>query len=111
MLGPLGSDREAVKLAGEPDCEVADVYHLLHFALALSEDLPRFEGDEPPEVAFGDAEGVAELADDLAAFGGGNQLPLPEGCLGAAGGVFVFARRGGADGGEDAPVNGRDARQ
>ena len=73
--------------------------------------MPASERDEAPEVALGVAQGVAELADDLAAFGGGEELPLPEGFLGAVGGAFVFVRRGGADGGEDAAVNGRKAWQ
>jgi hypothetical protein len=60
---------------------------------------------------LGITQGVAELADDLAAFEGGDELPLLEGCLGAAGGVFVIVLGCGADGGEDATVNGRKARQ
>ena len=85
VLGPLGSDGEAVELAGEADGEVADVDHLLHFAFAFGEDLAGFEGDEAPEVALGVAQGVAELADDLAAFGGGDELPLLEGLPGRGG--------------------------
>ena len=111
MLGALGGDGQAVELAGEADGEVADVNHLLHFAFAFGEDFAGLECDEAPEVAFGVAQGVAELADDFAAFGGGDELPLLEGFLGAAGGAFVFVRGGGADGGEDAAVNGRKARQ
>jgi hypothetical protein len=108
---PFGSDGEAVELAGQSDSEVADVDHLLHFAFAFSEDLASFECDEAPQVVLGITQGVAELAEDLAAFGGGDKLPFLEGYLGAAGGAFEFFLTGGADGGEDATVNGRKARQ
>src|SRR5208282_6056018 len=111
MLGALGRDGEAVELAGEADGEVADVNHLLHFAFAFGEDLAGFECDEAPEIGFGVAQGVAELADNLAAFGGGDELPLLEGRLGAASGAFVFLRGGSADGGKEAAVNRRKAWQ
>jgi hypothetical protein len=60
---------------------------------------------------LGVAQGVAELADDLAAFGSRDELPFLEGLLGAAGGAFVFVSRGGANGRQDAAVNRRKARQ
>src|ERR1035441_10347383 len=108
MLRPLRRDGQPVKLAGQSDSEVADVNHLLHFTLAFGQDLPGLQGYEPPEIALGFAQGVAELADDLTALGSRNELPLLEGRVGAAGGAFVFVRRGSADGGEDATVNRRD---
>ena len=111
VLGALGGDGQAVELAGKADGEVADINHLLHFAFAFGEDLAGFECDEASEVALGLAQGVAELADDFAAFGGGKELPFLEGLLGAAGGAFVFGLGGGADGRQQAAVDGRNARQ
>ena len=111
VLRPLGGDGQPVELAREPDGEVADVNHLLHFAFAFGEDLAHLQRDEAPEVALGLAQGVAELADDLAALGGGHELPFAEGFLGAraarsySSGVAVRTR------GEDAAINGRDALQ
>ncbi len=111
VLGPLGGDGQTVELAGEADCEVADIDHLLHFAFAFGEDLAGFKCDEAPEVALGGAQGVAELADDLAAFGAGDQLPFTEGVVGAVGDAVVFGLGGGADGGQHAAVDGRTAGQ
>ena len=40
---PLRGDRQAVELARQADREVADVDHLLHFAVALGADLAHLE--------------------------------------------------------------------
>ena len=65
MLGPLGSDRETIELAGEPDREVADVDHLLDFPLAFGGDLAGFQGHQAAQIALGLAEGVAETGGRL----------------------------------------------
>src|SRR5207253_3252877 len=46
---PLAGNDLAVELARQPDREIADVDHLLHFALALFEDLAGLDRHEAPE--------------------------------------------------------------
>ena len=43
---PLGGERQAVELARQADREVADVDHLLHFAVAFGANLAHLERDE-----------------------------------------------------------------
>ena len=66
-LRPLAVHGQAVELARQADREVGDVDHLLHFALALGEDLADFEGDQAAQLVLVLAQLVADLADDLAA--------------------------------------------
>jgi hypothetical protein len=54
----------AIELPREPAGEVADVDHLLHFALALGGDLAHFERDESAKILLMFAQRVAELPDD-----------------------------------------------
>ena len=69
VAGPLGRDGQAVELAREADREVADVDHLLHFAVAFGADLAHLERDEFAERLLELAQRVAEIAHDLAALG------------------------------------------
>ena len=63
---PLGVHGEAVELAREPDAEVADVDHLLDFALSLGADLSHLEGDQVPEGLLELAQGVTKGNEDAA---------------------------------------------
>ena len=67
MVGPLGRDGEAMQLTRQPDREVADVDHFLHFAQAFLQELARLEGDEQAERALRVAQRVAVQPDELAA--------------------------------------------
>jgi len=55
MARTFCGDRQAVKLAGEADREVADVDHFLHFAETLGADLAGLDGDQAAEVVLGGA--------------------------------------------------------
>ena len=75
---PLAGDRQAVELPRQADGEVAHVDHLLDLALALRADLARLERDQQAEVRLLLAQGLADLADDLAADRRGDHPPGPE---------------------------------
>ena len=65
----LGGDRQAVELPRQADGEVADVDHLLHFALAFRADLAHLERDEVAERLLVLPQRIAEIAHELAALG------------------------------------------
>ena len=56
---------QAVQHARLPDGEVADVDHLLHFAVALGADLAHLERDQVAQRFLRFAQGVAEIANHL----------------------------------------------
>ena len=62
----LARHRGAVELAREPDGEVADIDHLLHFAPTLARHLPDLQGDELAQCLLVTSQLVAEPADELA---------------------------------------------
>src|SRR5205085_3281053 len=78
MAGALGGDGAAVELAGEPDCEVADVDHLLHLAEPFLRDLADLEGDERAERLLLAAKLLPEKPYKLAATRRGDGLPVRE---------------------------------
>ena len=82
VAGPLGVHGQAVELPREADGEVADVDHLLDLALALGADLAHLQRDQGAQGFLELPEGVSELADHLAALGGGKLAPAEEGLLG-----------------------------
>ncbi len=49
VLGTLGCDRQAVELARQADCEIADVDHFLDFAKTFGCDLADFDRHEATE--------------------------------------------------------------
>ncbi|MNL85033.1 hypothetical protein D3C87_2132010 [compost metagenome] len=52
MAGTLGGDRQAVKLAGQTDCEIADVDHFLDFAEPFGGDLAGFDRNQAAKVGL-----------------------------------------------------------
>jgi hypothetical protein len=62
---------KAIELAAKPYGKVADVDHLLHLAQALLGDFACLYAYQAAQLVFVVAEGVAYLADNLAALGGG----------------------------------------
>jgi len=66
VLGPLGRDGLAIKLAREAYREVADVDHLLHLAKSLGDDLAGFDGDQEAEIILGGAQFLTQQAHELA---------------------------------------------
>ncbi|SHU27503.1 Uncharacterised protein [Mycobacteroides abscessus subsp. abscessus] len=52
MSRALGGHGLAVQLPGEPDCELADVDHLLYLAEGLGDDLPGLDGDQLGQILF-----------------------------------------------------------
>jgi hypothetical protein len=46
MVAALRLDRQAVELAGQPNCEVADVDHLLHLAKGFGQDFARLQRNQ-----------------------------------------------------------------
>ena len=75
VVAPFGRDGAAIKLARQPDREVADVDHLLDLAKPLRDDLAGFERDQAAEIGFGGAQFFAEQADELAAPRRRNRAP------------------------------------
>ena len=102
MIGTFAGHRQPVELARESHREVADVDHLLDFALALGADLAHFEGDQCAERLLFLAQTLSELAHDLATAGRGDLAPIEEGAVGAVDDLVVF--------GLGDLVHGRDSR-
>eukprot|EP00047_Mylnosiga_fluctuans_P013855 m.33831 g.33831 ORF g.33831 m.33831 type:complete len:546 (+) comp5145_c1_seq1:34-1671(+) len=75
VAGALGRDDLARERAGQADSEVADVDILLHFALALSQNLAHLQRDQLAERLLLLAERVADLADNLATLGSRDLRP------------------------------------
>ena len=67
MILPLTGDGEAVKLARETGCEVADVDHFLNLALPLRLDFPGLNGDEAAKRGLGAAQFITKNSDEFAA--------------------------------------------
>ena len=67
MIWPLAGDGKAVELAGETDCEVADIDHLLDLALPLRQDFPGLNGDEAAKRDLGVAQFITKNSDEFAA--------------------------------------------
>src|SRR5262249_50461835 len=59
---PLAGNDLAVELARQADREIADIDHLLHFALTLLDDLAGFDRDEAAERGFVAAQFLGEEA-------------------------------------------------
>ncbi len=106
VVRPLGLHRVAVQLAREPYREVADVDHLLDFALSLSDDLSHFQADQLTEFMLVFAELVADLANDLAAPGSGHLAPLQKRSVGPNRDLLVFLLGDLADVRDPRPVDG-----
>ena len=81
---PLRAHRQAVELTREAGREVADVDHLLHFAVPLGADLPHLERHEIAERLLHLAQRVAQVAHELAALRRGRHPPRLEGGDGVA---------------------------
>ena len=79
VAGALGGDDKAVQLPREPDGEIADVDHLLHFAQTLRDDFADLERDEGAESLLRGAKLLAEEAHELAPPGRRNLAPGKKG--------------------------------
>ncbi len=90
----LGGDGQAVELPRQADGEVADVDHLLHFAVALRADLAHLEADEIAQRLLGGAQRLAEVAHELAALGRRRLAPRAEAGAGGRGHAVVGLGRG-----------------
>src|SRR5436305_2906684 len=93
MVPPLGLNGQAVKHSRLADGEVADVDHLLYFALAFGNDLAGLERDELTELRFQFAQGVPELTHGFAADWSRRNAPFLEGLLCARNRLLVFGAR------------------
>ena len=106
---PLGSDREAVELAREAHGEVADVDHLLHFAVAFLQDLAGLDRNQPAERGLLRAQFLPEEAQQLAAARRRHAAPRPERRGGGADLCLHVGRRIGAQHRELGAVDRRAA--
>ena len=79
VTGALGSNREAIQLAGKSNREVADVDHLLDLAKPLLHDFARLKRDQPSQGLLAPAQLLAEQADQFTPSWCGNVTPGPEG--------------------------------
>ena len=75
MPGALAGDGQAVQLARQPDGEIADVDHFLHFAQPFLQDLAGLDGHQPPERLLVRAHQLAEPAHQLTAPGRRHAAP------------------------------------
>src|SRR5438477_13123269 len=105
MSGALRWHRQAVKLPRQPDCEIADVDHFLHFPFAFSDDFARLEGDKPGQIGFGGAKGIAESPDRLPTNRRRSAAPFQERFLGACDCGVIILRVGFADAGDGFAVD------
>src|SRR5690606_27075219 len=96
MVRTFRDNGQPVELTRQTNRKVADVDHLLHFALAFSNDFSGFERDEEAEVFFGVAQRVAQLPDDFSAYWRRQQFPFFESTLSAFHRALVFGGRCGA---------------
>jgi predicted LPLAT superfamily acyltransferase len=75
MVGPLGRDRQAVKLARQANRKVANVDHFLDFAQALRKRLASFKGNKAPERLFVRAQHFTQAAHQFATHRCGHIAP------------------------------------
>ncbi len=73
---------QAIQLTRKANGEVEDVDHLLYLTMALGFDLAHLQRHQIAQGFLDLAQGVAEVADHLAALGGGNLAPAFESRLG-----------------------------
>ena len=78
VLGPLGGDRQAVKLAGKTDGKIADIDHFLHFTEAFRSDLANLDRNQAAERPLGGAQLFAQQTAELAALRRRNGPPFEE---------------------------------
>ena len=67
MLGAFRRNRETEQLPGQTDRVIANVDHLLHFALPFRQDLARLERHEPPQILTRRPQFFTEQTDELTA--------------------------------------------
>jgi hypothetical protein len=97
VLGTFAGYGEPVELARQPDREIRDVDHLLHFALALGQNLAGLERHQHSEVVLRSTQLVADLAHDFAALRGGEHAPAFEYFSTASGDSIIIIGRGQAN--------------
>src|SRR3954471_12065375 len=88
---PLGLDCESVKLTGKANGEIADIDHLLHFALAFGKNFAGLDGHEPAELLFELAQGITETANRFSANGCWHRPPFQECVVGALNRAIVIS--------------------
>src|SRR6266513_5905024 len=76
MTRPFRLNGLSVKHPRLPNSEVADVDHLLNFALALSDDFSRLDRDQLPEFVLEFAQRVTKLAHCFATHRSGRDTPF-----------------------------------
>jgi len=96
MPWPFGSNRQAIQLPRQPHGEITNVNHLLHFPLPFSDDFARLDRDQPPQVLFRLAQGVAQLPNHLSSTRSGDLPPCLKRPGGAVQHFLILARRGGS---------------
>ena len=107
VIRPLRVHRQPIELPRKPGREVADVDHLLHFALALGHDLAHFERDQPPQLGLVGAQALADLPHHLAAFRRRHRAPPQERLVGARNDAVVLVLRNLPDARDPRPVDRR----
>jgi hypothetical protein len=80
VVRAFAGNGETMELAGETDCKVADVDHLLDLAEALGQDFASFDGDEMAESGLRGTQLLAENPNELPAPGRRKRSPCQE-CL------------------------------
>ncbi len=111
VLRPFRSNGQAVQLARQPDREVADVDHLLHFAQPFLQDLAGFERDQLAEMLLVFAQHFAETPHHLAAHRRRHQGPAGLRHAGAFDARIRIGQAAGRQMPEDLAVDGRAHRQ
>ena len=107
VVRALGLDRQAVEHSRLADSEIADVDHLLHFALAFGDDLAGLERYELAKLRFQLAQSVAELPYRFAADRPRRDSPFFESLLRPRDRLIVFGVRRGPDARQEFAVDRR----
>ena len=76
VLRPLRSDGQPVKLSRKPDRKIADIDHLLHFALAFGDDFAASSVTSAAQVFLGGAKRCRSCAINFAALRGGHSCAM-----------------------------------
>ena len=81
VAGAFAGHRQAVLLARQAYCKVANINHLLHLAQAFGQNLAGFQRHQLTECRLGGAKLFAQQAYQLPTGRGWHKAPLKKGCM------------------------------
>ena len=108
MIFAFGLDDQAVQLPRQPDGEIANVDHFLHFAKPFGWRLAHLKADKSAECILGGAQFFAQQAHEFATPRCRHQTPGEIGLMRRADKLAGVRDRGLGDRGDDRAVDWRD---